>query len=237
MFQIKDINVVLDQQTILSHIHYTQQTTGKIIGILGPNGGGKSTLIKSILGFLPHDGDAYFNDKVIRDHKIMCSYVPQKATIDLTFPITVEQVIISGAYCGKLRRAHHNIKDKVTRLLTQFELTAFKNRTLDTLSGGQLQRVLLARSLIQDKTIYFLDEPFVGIDFKSYEIIKKCLFELRDSSKLIFIVHHDLHTAKTLFDEVILLNQTIIASGKTATTLTQDNLAQTFISTGGVAHV
>ncbi|MCE4956553.1 metal ABC transporter ATP-binding protein [Macrococcoides caseolyticum] len=237
MFQINDLSVTINDQTILSHIHYTQESKGKIIGILGPNGAGKSTLIKSILGFTPHTGDAYWDNKSIKANKSLCSYVPQKSTVDLTFPITVEHVILSGLYNGKLNMHNHNGMYKVNQLLIQFELSQYRNRTLDTLSGGQLQRVLLARSLMQDKMIYFLDEPFVGIDFKSYEIIKHCIFELKNEDKLIFIVHHDLNTAASLFDEIIMLNKKIIASGPTETTLTQDNLAKTFFNSGGMSYV
>ncbi|WP_414044318.1 metal ABC transporter ATP-binding protein [Macrococcus animalis] len=234
MFQIKDLSVSINNQSILSHIHYTQQSSGKLIGILGPNGAGKSTLFKSMLGFIQHEGSTYFNGIPI--DKRDCSYVPQKSTIDLTFPITVEQVILSGLYNGGLQ--YHNQKGlyKVNALMVQFELTPFKNRTLDTLSGGQLQRVLIARSLMQEKQLYFLDEPFVGVDFRSYEIIQDCLFDLREQGKMIFIIHHDLNTAQALFDDLIMLNQTIIASGPVETALTQENLNKTYLS-GGITYV
>ncbi|MGK0553468.1 metal ABC transporter ATP-binding protein [Macrococcus capreoli] len=237
MFQINDLSVHINDQTILSHIHYTQQSSGKIIGILGPNGAGKSTLFKAILGFIPHTGDTYWNNKLLKNNTNLCSYVPQKSTVDLTFPITVEHVILSGLYNGKLNTFNQNGMYKVNELLIQFELTHCRHKTLNTLSGGQLQRVLLARSLMQDKMIYFLDEPFVGIDFKSYDIIKKCIFELKNKDKLIFIIHHDLNSATSLFDDIIMLNKQVVATGPTETTLTQDNLEKTFFNTGGLQYV
>ncbi|WP_414054492.1 metal ABC transporter ATP-binding protein [Macrococcus equi] len=234
MFQINDLHVVMNHQTILSHIHYTQHSTGKIIGIIGPNGAGKSTLFKSMLGFIPHSGNAYFNNQPLHSNRHLCSYVPQKSSIDLTFPITVEDVILSGLY-GASNTKKTSGFDKANALIKKMELTAFRHKSLDQLSGGQLQRVLLARSLMQEKSIYLLDEPFVGIDYKSYEIIRDCLFEIKRNNKLIFIIHHDLNSAHLLFDEIIMLNQTIVAYGPTQNTLTQENLSKTFLQAGGNA--
>lgn len=230
MIEIKNLHVALNGRTILQHINYTQQLTGMLIGVLGPNGAGKSTLFKGILGFIHSSGTVHLDNNLLKHQLTRCAYIPQKSAIDLHFPITVIDTIRSGAYTkGHLTDSQSNDRNKLKRLITLMELQSIKHKLISELSGGQLQRVLIARSLMQEKDIYFLDEPFVGIDFNSYEIIKNCLFDLRKNNKLIFIIHHDLNTAVSLFDECILLNKEIIVSGSTEKVLTDDNIRKTFL--------
>lgn len=234
MIEIKNFHCALNGRTILQHINYTQQLTGKLIGVLGPNGAGKSTLFKGILGFIHSNGTVHLDNHLLKYQLTRCAYIPQKSALDIDFPITVIDAIRSGAYTkGHLTDSQSSARNNLKRLMTLMELQSIKHKLISELSGGQLQRVLIARSLMQEKDIYFLDEPFVGIDFNSYEIIKNRLFDLRKNNKLIFIIHHDLNTAANLFDECILLNKEIIASGFTSEVLTDDNIRKTFLVQGG----
>ncbi|TDL97770.1 metal ABC transporter ATP-binding protein [Macrococcus brunensis] len=205
MIHLNHLTVTIDGKRLLDDICYQQNISG-IIGIMGPNGAGKSTLIKSMLGFLKHQGTATYHQKEMKECRRLFSYIPQRSSIDVTFPITVEAVVRSGAY-----RAEKGLN--LERQLAQFRLTDLKTRTLDTLSGGQLQRVLFARALMAEREVYFLDEPFVGIDYTSTAIITDMLFKLKNDGKRVFIVHHDIESARTLFDEILLLNKKLIQTG------------------------
>ncbi|MEE1106845.1 metal ABC transporter ATP-binding protein [Macrococcoides canis] len=233
MLSIQNFNVTIDGRHILHNINYTQQLTGKLIGVLGPNGAGKSTLFKGILGFIRASGDVRLDNKPLIKQLTRCAYIPQKSSLDIEFPITVIDTISSGLYPVSLIKQRSD-NPKVHELMSLMELNDIQHKLISELSGGQLQRVLIARSLMQDKDIYFLDEPFVGIDFKSYEIIKDCIFKLKSNHKLIFIVHHDLNSASDLFDECILLNKEIIAEGTTKSILTDNNIKQTYFVQGGI---
>ncbi|WP_157820248.1 metal ABC transporter ATP-binding protein [Macrococcoides caseolyticum] len=233
MLSIHNLNVSIDGRHILHDINYTQQLTGKLIGVLGPNGAGKSTFFKGMLGFIRSTGAISLNNKPLIKQLTRCAYIPQKSSIDIEFPITVIDTIQSGLYPSSLRK-HRSDNKKANELMILMELSDIQHKLISDLSGGQLQRVLIARSLMQEKDIYFLDEPFVGIDFKSYEIIKDCIFKLKANHKLIFIVHHDLRSASDLFDECILLNKRIIAEGPTKSILTDDNIKKTYFVQGGV---
>ncbi|RIM08334.1 ATP-binding cassette domain-containing protein, partial [Staphylococcus cohnii] len=132
-------------------------------------------------------------------------YIPQKAHIDLDFPIDVEHVVISGAYkdIGWIKWVTSETKKRLNQLMKTLELESLRHRQISQLSGGQLQRVLVARALMTESTLYLLDEPFVGIDFHSEQIIMTQLQKLKSEGKLLLIVHHDLSKTEEYFDRVI----------------------------------
>jgi iron/zinc/copper transport system ATP-binding protein len=211
-----------------------------IVGIIGPNGAGKSTLIKAALKLIPSSGNMSVNKKTLKDFQKEIAYVEQKTAVDYTFPITVKEVVSLGLY-PKMRmfqRMSANDWQKVTAALAAVEMESFAERQIGELSGGQFQRVLIARTLVQDANYIFLDEPFVGIDATSEAIIVGLLRNLRDAGKTIFIVHHDLGKITEYFDYLVLLNQTLIAAGPVSEVFTESNLKQTFgdaiIVKGGV---
>ncbi|TDM04105.1 metal ABC transporter ATP-binding protein [Macrococcus carouselicus] len=222
MIDIQNLSVTLNQQTVLTDVSFKATTPG-IIGIMGPNGAGKSTLIKSMLGFIRHTGTATYNGRPMRAMRQHFAYIPQRSTLDLDFPITVEQVVRTGQYGSK------EVSD-VTALLDDFALIEVKDRALNQLSGGQLQRVLFARSLVAEREVYFLDEPFIGIDYTSMTILNERLQYLKQAGKLIFIVHHDIHSARDLFDEVLLLNRQLKYRGEPAEVLSDRHLTEVFFS-------
>ena len=214
MIQIENINVSYQQTLALDNITLNLEGPS-ITGIIGPNGAGKSTLIKALIGIIPHSGKILFNKQPIRQQLNRISYVAQKADIDFNFPITVRECISLGLYP----------KTKFFKRLSKSDLA---HRQISQLSGGQFQRVLIARCLVQEADIILLDEPFVGIDSVSEDIIMNTLRELRDKGKLILIVHHDLSKVPHYFDQVILLNRKLIASGPTNLVFNEDNLRKTY---------
>lgn len=158
------------------------------------------------------------------------SYVAQKAEIDFNFPITVRECVSLGLYSKTkfFKRLSKRDWSKVTKALALLGLNDLAHRQISQLSGGQFQRVLIARCLLQEADILLLDEPFVGIDSVSEDIIMNTLRELRKQGKLILIVHHDLSKVPHYFDQVVLLNRKLIASGPTNLVFNETNLRKTY---------
>lgn len=204
---------------------------GKLVGIVGPNGAGKSTFIKTALGLLkPISGKVEFFDRPLRDVRLRVAYVPQRESVDWDFPITVRNLVLMGRY-GRLglfrwpRQADYAAAD---HFLEQVGMTGYANRQISQLSGGQQQRVFIARALLQEADVYFMDEPFAGIDLASETVIMNILRQLIASGKTVFVVHHDLNTVESYFDWIILLNMRLIANGPVKTTFTPENLNETY---------
>lgn len=201
-----------------------------ILGIIGPNGAGKSTLLKGMLGIIDHDGKTYLDDKELSKTLSRVAYVEQKAHIDYSFPIKVKECVSLGIY-PKVK-LFHRLKskdwDKVTEALRIVGLEDYAERQISQLSGGQFQRVLIARCLVQEADVIFLDEPFAGIDSVSEEIIMTTLRKLKAEGKSILIVHHDLGKVKHYFDQVLLINKKLIAFGETPSTFTEQNLKEAY---------
>lgn len=229
MIQVENISVCYPNRIALKDVSF-QIEKPSIVGILGPNGAGKSTLIKALLGMLPHQGQAFLDQKELSNSLHQVAYVEQKAAIDFHFPITVAECVSLGLYAkiSFFKRLSKKDWKKVDQALELVGLSDYAKHQISQLSGGQFQRVLLARCLVQEANVIFLDEPFVGIDTVSEEIIMKTLRKLKENKKTILIVHHDLNKVETYFDKVLLLNQTVIAMGDTKATFTRDNLKKTY---------
>ena len=163
-----------------------------IVGIIGPNGAGKSTFIKAALQLIPSEGHVTSNGMALNKFQKKIAYVEQKTAVDYTFPITVKEVVSLGLYPQLSLFQRITAKDwqKVAAALESVQMADFAERQIGELSGGQFQRVLIARTLLQEAEFIFLDEPFVGIDAMSEAIIVGLLREFRQQGKTIFIVHH-----------------------------------------------
>ena len=229
MIQIENLNVFYNQTPALSDVNL-EIAGSNIIGIIGPNGAGKSTLIKAILNIIPSTGISKIDNKISKENLDNVAYVEQKINIDYNFPIKVRECVSLGLYSkiGILRKLKKSDWQKVDDALKLVGLEKFSNRQISELSGGQFQRVLIARCLVQDAKYIFLDEPFVGIDSVSEEIIMNTLRNLRDKGHTILIVHHDLRKVHSYFDTVLLLNKEIIAYGGTEETFTRENLTKAY---------
>ncbi len=227
---VEGLSVSYDKKRVLTQV-YLQITKGKLIGVLGPNGAGKSTLFKAILGLLdPDAGVIRVNGQSIADQRAMVAYVPQKDDVDWTFPATVKDIVLMGRYPGKRLFQSFTASDfeKARDAMKTLSILDLANRQIGALSGGQQQRVFLARALCQEAEIFFLDEPFVGVDITTEEHIIRILRKLAAEGKTLMVVHHDLSTVPTYFDQVILLNQRLIAYGDTEETFTKENIAKAY---------
>lgn len=204
---------------------------GHLVGIIGPNGAGKSTLIKSALGLVrPIAGTFSFFGKPLREVRHKIAYIPQRESVDWDFPITVLELVLMGRYgkLGLFKRPGKKDYDAAHHYLELVGLIPFKDRQISQLSGGQQQRAFLARALIQEAEIYFLDEPFIGIDAATEWMMVQLLKKLVSEGKTVFVVHHDLNAVEYFFSWVILLNLRLIAAGRVEDVFTPNNLKQAY---------
>lgn len=238
IIDIKGLSLSYGYKRILTNI-FLNLNAGHIYGVIGPNGAGKSSLFKSILGLVPYShGEINILGKPIEEVRKKIAYVPQKGNVDWSFPATVKDIVSMGRY------PHLNLfdpfgrKDKaiINDALEKLGITDLANRQIGALSGGQQQRVFLARALAQNAEIFFLDEPFVGVDVTTEEKIIEILKDISSRGKTVLVVHHDLSTAKEYFDQVILLNQRLIAYGETNLVFTEENIKNTFRSQLPLLH-
>ena len=223
---VADLTVAYRDKPVLWDIDM-QVPSGVLMAIIGPNGAGKTTLIKSILGLInPAAGQVLIFGKPYDQQRHEVGYVPQRGSVDWDFPTNVLDVVMMGRYgaLGWIRRPGSKEKQKALEALDKVGMVDFAGRQISQLSGGQQQRVFLARALVQEASVYFMDEPFQGVDAKTERAIIGILQELRSSGKTVVVVHHDLQTIPEYFDWVTLLNVRRIASGPVTEVFTEDNL-------------
>lgn len=232
---IEHLTVAYDAKPVLWDIT-CGFSEGHLTAIIGPNGAGKSTLIKSMLNFIqPITGTIEFTvtDKQNVSYKKVknkIAYVPQNTTVDWDFPSTVLDVVLMGRYghLGWLKRPGKKDKEVAKQMLLKVGLPTFASRQISQLSGGQRQRVFLARALAQEADIYIMDEPLSGVDMKTEHIIMKLLKRLVKKGKTVIVVHHDLQTVEEYFDDVVFINQEVIAQGAITDIFTQENIDKTY---------
>lgn len=200
---------------------------GVVMGIVGPNGAGKSTLIKAMLGLVqPLTGTSEFFGQPLARVRSRVGYMPQSTSVDWDFPTTVLDVVTMGTYgsLGWVRRPGKSERFRAIAALEQTGIPDLATRQIGELSGGQRQRVFLARTLVQAPELYFMDEPFQGIDAKSQQAIVAVLHTLREQGRTVVMVHHDLATVRDYCDHVTLLNRRIVASGPAERSFTRENV-------------
>lgn len=230
--EVNDLYVSYYGNAAIQNISFSIKP-GMLVGVVGPNGAGKSTLLKSILNLIPRDkGEVKINGRAIDQVRKQIAYVPQRSQIDWDFPITVLETVLLGTYpkLGLFKKPKQKDKEWALQCLQRVGMENYSKRQIGELSGGQQQRVFLARALAQQSDIFFLDEPFVGIDVSSEETIIKILQELRDNGKTVFVVHHDLSKANEYFDELILLNKKLIGYGDVNTICSAEYLSKAYHS-------
>jgi len=227
---VQDLTVAYKEKPVLWDIDL-KIPKGVLLAIVGPNGAGKTTLLRSIMGLLkPAAGSVHIFGQSIKQQKHNIGYMPQRGNVDWDFPTNALDVVMMGRYgrLGWFKRPGKHEKKLALEALDRVGMANFADRQLNQLSGGQQQRVFLARALIQDAEIYFMDEPFVGVDAVTEKTIIQLLKELRNQSKTVVVVHHDLQTLTDYFDWVALLNVRQIASGPISDVLTDENLKLTY---------
>jgi len=204
---------------------------GHVIGIIGPNGAGKSTLLKTAMGLInPVSGASSFFGKPLSEVRTRIAYVPQKESVDWDFPITVQDLVLMGRY-GRLGLFHRPRKADYAAVQEYLEMVGMENylnRQISQLSGGQQQRVFIARALIQEADVYFLDEPFTGIDLTSRQVIIDLLHALKNKGKTVFVVHHELDNVPSYFDWIIMLNIRLVSCGLTEDAFNPETLNAAF---------
>lgn len=230
VLEIHDLTVSYDQNPVLWNVDLSLPA-GKLVGILGPNGAGKSTLIKAIMGLItPTSGYVKVLEKPLNDVRARISYVPQRESVDWNFPASVLDVVMMGTYgkLGLFRRPGKKEKELAMKSLEEVGMNGFVNRQISELSGGQQQRVFIARALAQEADLYLMDEPFSGVDMSTETAIFQLLQEMASSGKTVIVVHHDIHSAMTFFDWLIMLNLHLVASGPKELVMNEEMLRKTY---------
>jgi manganese/iron transport system ATP-binding protein len=204
---------------------------GRITGIIGPNGAGKSTLIKAMLGLVSvSSGSVMYQGEPLKSQLEKVAYVPQRSAIDWSYPATVWDVVLMGRVrkAGWFRRFSHVSRQVAAAALERVGMSEYRDRSIGQLSGGQQQRVFLARALAEEAEVFCFDEPLAGIDKKTEAVIFEVFHELAAAGKIVLVVNHDLGEAITNFDDLILLNKEVIASGSRATVLQPENMNRAY---------
>lgn len=233
---VADLTCIYDRKPVVWDLHFSVPK-GAMVAVIGPNGAGKSTLIKAMIGLVPAiSGKVRFFGKKLDQMALKIAYVGQRANIDWDFPITAFEVVLMGLYgkLGPFRRPSKKDHSEVYKILEKIGMTALADRQISELSGGQQQRLFVGRALLQDAEVYFLDEPFSGIDMTTEKLIVDILKELTAKGKTIFVVHHDLNTVESYFDYAILLNMRLVSAGKVSEVFHSENLVKTFGGKGGL---
>jgi len=227
---VADLTVAYHDKPVLWDVDL-QVPQGVLMAIVGPNGAGKTTFIKAVLGLLrPVAGRTLIFGKPYQQQRRMVGYVPQRGSVDWDFPTSVLDVVMMGRYgrLGWLRRPRREDRELALEALEKVGMARFAERQISQLSGGQQQRTFLARALVQAAQIYFMDEPFQGVDATTERAIVDLLKELRAAGKSVIVVHHDLQTVPEYFDWVMLLNVRRIAAGPVGNVFTEENLRLTY---------
>ena len=238
IIDVKGLNVSYDNKNVLTNI-YLHVDGGHAYAIIGPNGAGKSTFFKAVLGLVEYDqGNVLVYGKHIDESRKKIAYIPQKDNFDWDFPATVKDVILMGRYPHRkwYQKLNNHDLQKAHEAMNAMQIADLADRQIGKLSGGQQQRVYIARALCQEADIFFLDEPFAGVDVTTEEAIVSIMHELTNQGKTFLLVHHDLTTVQKYFDKVIMINQRLIAFGNINQVFNQANLSLCYGSQLSILH-
>jgi len=207
---------------------------GELIAVVGPNGAGKSTLFKALAGFIDHEGDVVVHGEQCHHlERQAIAYIPQQTDVDLRFPITVAEVVMAGRrrFHGRRMRPTHLDHERMTDCLTQVDLADMESRSLATLSGGQVQRVLLARALAQEADVLLLDEALSGVDVRHTSELIALFTQLCARGTSVLVSTHDLGLVRSHFARCLTINTRIIGDGTPAVELDGSRLEAVFSRT------
>ncbi len=227
---IDNVSVLYDNRPALDHVSISIPH-GTQVAVVGPNGAGKSTLFKVLVGLIsPDSGSIQIHSQPIGGHPYCVAYVPQREEVDLRFPITVKEVIMMGRYrhYGLLKRPTTEDHEMVRIAMERLSIQKLAKLALNELSGGQLQRVFLARAIAQEPHILLMDEPFNGVDLSTQDATFQLLSELKKQDVTVLVSTHDLNMAAKKFEAVILLKHRLIAYGPPAEVMKREYLASAF---------
>lgn len=224
--EIRNLSVSYGKNKALSNVSGTFQPN-TLTAIIGPNGGGKSTLVKAIQNQVKIESGS-----ITHNCERICEsgYLPQQSDVDKNFPLTVREVVGMGLWpkLGSFRGYNTTEHQLITEALKRVGLLKCEERRIDTLSGGQFQRMLFARIYIQDASLIILDEPFTAIDSQTCDHLINIILEWYKKGKTILVVLHNLDLVKKHFPETLLLGRSCIGWGPTKFVLTPKNINQAF---------
>lgn len=219
--RFNDLTLGYDRHPVVHHLD-GEVRSGELLAIVGPNGAGKSTLLKGIAGALaPLSGSVGLDRKATR-----IAYLPQAADVDRKFPISVYDVVSMGLWrrTGWLGGVGRQDRAAIEHAIAAVGLTGFEDRAIGALSGGQMQRALFARLLLQDAGVILLDEPLTAIDAKTAADLLDLVRRWHAEERTVVAVLHDFEVVKSVFPQTLLVAREAVAWGATADVLTPDNL-------------
>jgi zinc/manganese transport system ATP-binding protein len=222
--QFRDVTLGYDRHPAVHHLE-GEIAPGALIAVVGPNGAGKSTLFRGIVGILkPLAGSIGLNDLNVRD----IAYLPQTVDIDRSFPISVFDFVGTGLWrsTGPFGGIGKAARDRIAQALAAVGLNGFENRVIGTLSGGQMQRTLFARVLLQDARVIVLDEPFNAIDAKTSADLLALVRRWHGEERTVLAALHDMDLVRANFPDTLLLARAPVAWGATGDVLTAENLLE-----------
>ncbi|MDR3485844.1 MAG: ABC transporter ATP-binding protein [Bradyrhizobium sp.] len=222
--QFRDVTLGYDRHPAVHHLS-GEVAPGALLALVGPNGAGKSTLFRGLVGIIkPLAGTILTGDLDVRD----IAYLPQTADIDRSFPISVFDFVGTGLWrvTGFFGGMGKSARGRIAQALAAVGLNGFENRTIGTLSGGQMQRMLFARVLLQDARMIVLDEPFNAIDAKTSADLLALVQRWHAEKRTVLAALHDMDLVRANFPETLLLARAPVAWGATAEVLTAENLSQ-----------
>jgi zinc/manganese transport system ATP-binding protein len=220
--QFKNLTLGYDRHPAVHHLNGTVED-GALIAVVGPNGAGKSTLFKGIVGMIkPLSGQIDLGSLQARE----IAYLPQAAEIDRTFPISVYDMVAMGLWhrTGLFGKITGNGRREIEHAIAAVGLNGFESRPISTLSGGQTQRMLFARLLLQDARVIVLDEPFNAIDAKTMADLLDVVRRWHQEKRTVIAALHDVQLVKANFPQTLLLARRLVAWGDTSEVLTPENL-------------
>jgi len=204
---------------------------GDVVGLIGPNGAGKSTLLKAIAGVLPlRAGRIDFEGRPLRQQAEHVAFVPQREDVNWDFPVSALDVVLMGRYrsIGWLRRPGAKDRERAEEALRRMGLEGMGHRHISAFSGGQQQRIFLARAIAQEPVVVLLDEPFTGIDAQNRQILHQAIDAFAASGAVVLMATHDLEEVSSRCTQVACLNRRLVAFGPTKDTFTEEVLRETF---------
>jgi zinc/manganese transport system ATP-binding protein len=223
MVRLEDVTVAYRRHPALHHIsgHFAR---GSLTAVIGPNGGGKSTLLKSILALLPLDSGSI----TVTPPEMRIAYLPQQIEIERSFPLVVRDCVLLGYWqrVGQFGAISRALIERAEHALEEVGLAGFSQRPIGSLSAGQFQRVLFARMLLQDADLILLDEPFSAIDARTTAELLRVIASWHREDRTVIAVLHDYSQVRSTFPQCLVLARNVVAWGDTATVLTDEHLRQ-----------
>lgn len=230
MLEVQQLSVNYRGLQALDAIAF-QLKIGQIVGLIGPNGAGKSTLFKAMLGLIPvMSGKVVYDGKLLKSQRNRIAYIPQRSQIDWDYPVTVWNVVMMARTVSSgWFRDHSKYSQEIVReALRKVEILHLSDRRISELSGGQQQRVFLARALAQEVDLFLFDEPLSGVDKKTEQLILDIYRDLKAQGKTLLVSCHEWGQALNNYDRLILLNQSLIATGSPQEVMTLENIQSAY---------